>query len=239
VEQAIRYEEVQVPLRETVHGIKAISAVIGIPEWWPTGSRVAVAIAHDSTGDMNDPLIVRLHRELTERKVMSLRFNFPFAEAGKRASSDSPETLERVYRSALAILGRDPGAAPAHLFLGGKGLGAGVAARLSAAQLQIDGTFLLGFPLHPQDRPEKPQADILYRIISPLLFVQGTRDRRCHLDGLRQCIARVGTPTVLHVVQDADQSLRVSKKYGRDEESVETEIVQVVASWMESRLQGR
>lgn len=239
MEQVARYEEVRIPLREAVHGSTTISAVIGIPEWWPTGSRVAVAIAHDSSGDMNDPLIVRLHRELTERKFMTLRFNFPFAETGKRASADSAETLERCYRSALAIFGRDPSAAPAHLFLGGKGLGAGVAARLSAAQLQIDGAFLLGFPLHPQDRPEKTQAESLYRIVSPLLFVQGSRDRRCNLDKLRQCISRVGAPTSLHVVEDADQTLRVPKKYGRDEESVESEITRTVASWMENRLRGR
>ena len=47
---------------------------------------------------------------------MTLRFNFPFAEAGRRASSDSPEVLETTFRAAIAVLGRDPTAAPAEDF---------------------------------------------------------------------------------------------------------------------------
>ena len=49
-----------------------------------------------------------LCRALTERSYLTLRFNFPFAEAGKRSSADSAAVLERAIRAALNVLGRDP-----------------------------------------------------------------------------------------------------------------------------------
>ena len=40
------------------------------------------------------------------RKLLTLRFNFPFAEAGKRATSDSAEVLEATFRAAISELAR-------------------------------------------------------------------------------------------------------------------------------------
>lgn len=238
IEPSARFEEIKIPLPEPVHGLTEVSGVLGVPEWWPTGSRVAVAIAHGSTGDLNDPIIEHLHRELTERRYLTLRFNFPFAEAGKRSSSDSPAVLERTYRAALAVLGRDPTAAPAHLFVGGKGLGARAAAVLATSPIRVEGLFMMGFPLHTQDKPDQVHAEHLYRIVSPMLFVQGTRDRLCELPALRTVLGRVGAPTLLHVVQDGDPNFHVPKKSARTDEDVRAEVTQSVTHWLEKILEG-
>ena len=105
VEPTARYEEIKIPLLEPAHNLHEISGVLGIPEWWPTGSRVAIAIAHDSTTDLEDPLVSHVHRELTERKFMTLRFNFPFAEAKKRRV-DTDQVLRRTFRAAIGALAR-------------------------------------------------------------------------------------------------------------------------------------
>jgi predicted alpha/beta-hydrolase family hydrolase len=236
VEPTARFENIKIPLREPAHGLEEISGVLGIPEWWPTGSRVAVAMAHGSSGDMNEPVLEQLHRELTARRFLALRFNFPFAEAGKRAQSDSPETLEAAFRAALSVLGRDPTAAPAHLFIGGKGIGGRAAAHLATSRLRVDGLFFLGFPLHTQDKPEQTHAEHLYRIIAPMLFVQGTRDRMCDLDTLRQTLKRVGAPTTLYVSEDADQNFHVPKRSSRDDEEVRRELVELVIGWFQKIL---
>lgn len=238
VEPSARYEEVKIPLREPVHGLTEVSCVLGIPEWWPTGSRVAIALAHGSTDDMNDPLVTYLQRELTERKYMTLRFNFPFAEAGKRAVSDSMETLEGTYRAAIAILGRDPTAAPAHLFLAGKGLGGRVAGEIATSRVRIEGVAFLGYPLHPRDSPEKARADHLYRIIAPMLFVQGTRDRRCDVDTLRKTLSRVGAPITLLVCEEADENFHVPKRSEHTDEETRQRILEGIASWTERVLSG-
>jgi predicted alpha/beta-hydrolase family hydrolase len=235
VEPSARFEEIKIPLSDPVHGLAEVSAVLGVPRWWPTGARVGVVLAHGAHGDSSAPLVEALHRELTERRYLCLRFNFPFAEAKKRRP-DSPAVLRRTFRSAIGALARDPTAAPVHLFLGGIALGAQIAADLSVARVRADGLLLLGYPLHPQDKPERVQADQLYRVVAPMLFVQGTRDRFCDLDTLRHTLARVGAPTALHAVEEADHRFRVLKKSGRTAADVEQEIVGVADAWMDKVL---
>jgi predicted alpha/beta-hydrolase family hydrolase len=230
VEPTARFEEVEIPLDEPQHGRASVEGVLGVPEWWPTGSRIGIVLAHGAGRDMNDPLIVGLHRRLTERKHLSLRFNFPFGQA-KRPRPDSFPVLERAFRSALGVLGRDPTAAPAHLFVGGLGIG-GLAAAQVAARLRVNGVFLIGYPLHSRDQPERNvKADALYRLVAPLLFIQGTRDRNCDLDALRSVLARVGTVKALHVVEGADGAMEVPKRSGRTPEDVVGELLNALDSW--------
>lgn len=231
MEPLARFDDVKIPLAEPVHGIDAVSGVLGVPEWWPTGSRVSVVLAHGPTGSKDEALLIALQQALTERKMLTLRFNFPFAEAEKTRPDPMP-VLERCMRHAIAILGRDPTAAPAHLFLGGRGLGGRVAANLATSSVRCDGLFFLGFPLHPAGKPEELRVDRLFRIVSPMLFVQGTRDRQCEIPALRRTLQRVGAPTTLHVVEEADQSFRVPRRTGKTEADVHREIFSVLDGWI-------
>lgn len=237
VEPSARYEEIKIPLADSVHGLEEVSAVLGIPRWWPTGSRVAVVFAHGAHGDLSEQAVESLHRELTERRYLSLRFNFPFAEAKKRRP-DSMPVLRRTLRNAIGLLARDPTAAPAHLFLVGKGLGAQVAADLSISRVRADGLILMGYPLHAGGNPEEFQAEQLYRVVAPLLFIQGTRDRFCDVDALRRTLTRVGAPTQLTVVDEADQNFKVLKKSGRTDEEVSQDILAATDAWIENVLEG-
>ena len=237
VEPSSRFEELKIPLADGPHGLHEVSAVLGIPRWWPTGSRVGVVLAHGANEDMHDPLVEHLQRELTERRYLSLRFNFPFAEAGKKRPDAMP-VLRRCYRAAMGVLARDPTAAPAQLFLGGKGLGARVASELATTRVRVDGLFLLGYPLHPQGHPEKAQSDQLFRVVSPVLFAQGTRDRNCDLEVLRRTLTRVGAPCALHVVEEADKAFKVPKRSGRSDEEVRDELLGAVDAWIQKILGG-
>lgn len=236
MEPAVQFEEISIPLIDPIHGRDSVSGVLGVPEWWPTGERIAVVLAHGGPSNFEDPLLAALSRGLTEKSYLTLRFNFPFAEAGKRSNADSPEVLERGFRAALNVLGRDPTALPARLFVGGVGLGSRVAAGLVADRLHADGLFLLGFPLHPQDRPEKSDPDILFRVTTPMLFVQGTRDRRCNGTALRNALRRVGAPIELYDVEEADSAFHVPKKSGRSDEQVQAETFGVLSTWIARRL---
>jgi predicted alpha/beta-hydrolase family hydrolase len=222
---------VKIPLIEPVHGLEAVSGVLGIPEWWPTGSRVSIVLAHGPTSTQDEPLLVSLQQALTERKYLTLRFNFPFAEAAKKRPDPFP-VLERTLRHAIAMLGRDPTAAPAHLFIGGRGIGGRVAANLATSQVRVDGLFFLGFPLHPPGRPEELRVEKLFRIVSPMLFVQGTRDRQCEIPLLRKTLLRVGAPTSLHVIEEADQSFKVPRKSGRTDADVQREVIATLDAWI-------
>lgn len=235
VEPSARFEEIKIRLPDPVHGLEEVSAVLGIPRWWPTGSRVSVLLAHDKSADMNEESVAHVQRALTERRYLTLRFNFPFAEA-RRSRPDSLNVLRRTLRAALGALGRDPTAAPAHLFLGGKGLGGQIALDAASSRLRVDGVFLMSYPLHPQGRPDKLHAEQLYRIVNPVLFLQGSRDRTCDLDTLRRTLTRVGAPSALFVAQDADRNFAVPKKSARTNDEVRDEISAALDEWIQKVL---
>jgi predicted alpha/beta-hydrolase family hydrolase len=228
MEPTARFEQVRIPLREPVHGLEAVSGVLGVPEWWPTGARVGVAIAHGS--QKQDPLLEFLQQQLTERKFLTLRFQLPFVEAEKKRPDPTPVLLN-TFRSAVALLQGDPTAAPAHLFIGGKNTGALAAAHAATARLRIDGLFLLGYPLHKQDDPSVVQADRLFRVVSPILFLTGARDRHCDLAALRKVTLRVGAPTEIRSIEEADHAFRV-RKSERDPEDLQREVLAILEHWM-------
>jgi predicted alpha/beta-hydrolase family hydrolase len=136
------------------------------------------------------------------------------------------------------VLARDPAEAPAHLFLGGKGLGARVAARLASGRLQIDGAFFLGYPLHPAGEPDNIPDQFLFRIIAPMLYVQGSKDPRCALSSLRRCLSRIGAPTTLRTIGDADHTLGGSLPAppGEVDDPMRLAIAEGVANWIDEPL---
>jgi uncharacterized protein len=160
-----------------------------------------------------------------------------YMQAGKK-SPDDMRFMKRTYQAAVALLAQDPSAAPAHVFIGGKNTGALVAAHAATTRMRIEGLFLMGFPLHKQDDPSDPRSDQLFRAITPMLFVQGQRDRHCDLPTLRRTLGRVGAPVQLHVVDDADHQLHVPKKSGRTPEHVNAEVLAALEGWIKKTLGG-
>jgi predicted alpha/beta-hydrolase family hydrolase len=91
----------------------------------------------------------------------------------------------------------------------------------------------MGFPLHPPGKPGLVSPEQLFRVISPMLFLQGERDRQCDLDLLRRTLTRVGAPTTLQVLEDADHHFRVLKKSRRTEEEVQEELLACIYAWVQ------
>ena len=65
-----------------------------------------------------------------------------------------------------------------------------------------------------------------------MFFLQGTRDRGCDVDVLRRTLTRVGAPTSLHVIPEADQNFRIPRKSGRSDADVRGEILGLVDAWI-------
>ncbi len=191
-----------------------VSANLGFPEWWPSGSRVGLVLAHDVGSNMDGEVVTCLQRELVDRGVLTLRFNFPFAEAGRKRP-DPDTLLDRAYRAAVAGLLGDPQNAPGRLVFAGLGLGCRVAAQTVAHGAKADALVCLGYPLHAAGKPSQLRADPLFRVICPTLFVQGTHDTHCRIDRLQTLLRRVGAPTRLATIEDADHALQPIKRTTR------------------------
>jgi predicted alpha/beta-hydrolase family hydrolase len=219
------------PARIEVTPGLSTSGTLAIPEWWPSGSRVGVLLAHDTPNNQDQPIVVKLQDELVARGYLVLRFNFLYAEQGKKRPDPEP-VLERTMRAAVSYLVRDPQMAPSQLILAGVGLGARVAAQTIANGLKADALACLAFPLHPSGKPSQQQADFLFRLICPILFVQGTRDPYCRIDRLELLLRRIGTPTQLEVVEDADHSMGVIKRSARGAEAVAGQVTGAILSFV-------
>src|SRR2546427_291015 len=154
----------------------------------------------------------------------------PTRAASRRARDPRPE-LERRYRAVVDAALADRPLGPAWIAIGGKSLGAQIAAHLAAAGAPARGVLFLGYPLHPAGRPEQLRADHLPGVALPMLFVQGTRDTLCDLELLRPVLARLPRAT-LHTIEGGDHSFRVPRRAGRTDAQVWDEIVGVAARWL-------
>ena len=214
----VKSESIQIP----VQGEIAVAGTVTTPEWWPSGRRLGVLIAHDAHTSAEHPQLVALTEGLARRGHLGLRFNFPFTQAGKKRPDPLP-VLERSYHAAAGALLRDPENAPARLIVAGIGLGARVACQIVARGFKVDGLISLSYPLHPSGKPNQTRAEALSRIICPMLFVQGDRDPHCRLDRMEMTLRRVGAPTTLRVIRDASSGLEIIRRTDRTPEALVAE----------------
>jgi alpha/beta superfamily hydrolase len=205
METTAKLETVQIPVTPGT----SVSGVLGIPEWWPTGERVGVVIAHDTNTTMEQELVTNLHLALADRGDLTLRFNFPYVEEGKRRP-DAPTVLQRTLRAAIAFMLGNPQNAPARLVIAGLGLGGRTAGQVVAQGSKADGLIMMSYPLHPVGKPG-----------------QMTKDPTCRLERLKDVMRRIGAPTSLRVVEDADHGFGVAKRSPRTPEEVHSEVIEV------------
>jgi len=169
---------------------------------------------------------------LAARGVATLRYHFPYMEAGRRAPNPRP-VLTRTIRSAVAEASRLAPDLP--LLAGGKSMG-GRMTSLAAAEEplpEVRGLAFFGFPLHAAGRPSSDRGAHLGDVGLPMLFLQGTRDNLADLDLLRPLVADVHPPATLHVVDGADHGFHVLKRSGRTDDEVLDEICDRFIRWAE------
>ena len=154
-------------------GQVAVSAELELPE---SGARpwAAVVLAHGAGAGMDHPFLVGFARALRAEGIATLRFVFPYIEAGRRMPGPAPHAVA-TWGAVAAHLGA---ALPGVPFVAaGKSYG-GRMASVAAADGVIDPAALvyLGYPFHPPGQPEKTRGEHLARVVAPQLFVEGTND---------------------------------------------------------------
>ena len=198
----------------------------------PAGARALVVLAHGAGAGMEHVFMTQAAEGLAAHGVATLRYQFPYVEAGRRRP-DRPAVLEATVRSAVAA-----GAAAAPdlpLFAGGKSMGGRMTSRAAAAEagLNVRGIVLLGFPLHGAGRPPgRERAAHLDEVPVPMLFLQGTRDALADLELMRGVCGDLSR-AALHVVEGADHGFHVPKRSGRTDAMVIEELTSVIARWIE------
>ena len=100
---------------------RTIRAALGVPR---TPSMDAVLVlAHGANNNMDQPLIKGLHEGLARAGLVTVRFNFPYIEAGRKRP-DPDDALEGIFRLVLEYVAEMDEFKGLALYLGGKSMGA-------------------------------------------------------------------------------------------------------------------
>jgi predicted alpha/beta-hydrolase family hydrolase len=204
-------------------------AVLGVPR---SATMDAILIlGHGANNTMDYSLIAGVHERLAREGLVMVRFNFPYAEEGKKHPDPDP-VLEGAFRLVVEYITESEEFKGLELFLGGKSMGARLAAQIVAQDVGASGLVFLGYPLHPPGKPEQLRDRPLYALPCPALFIQGGRDPFCHLDLLGKVLSQIPVRSDLHVLPGRGHSYEVGAR-ALPEEVLE-EVVRVILGWMDS-----
>ncbi len=199
----------------------------------PRDAGLLYVFAHGAGAGMRHPFMERMSVELASRGVATLRYQFPYKEAGKRRP-DYPSVLKLTVQSAIGEAQRL--APDLQLIAGGRSLGGRMtSAAASEGRLPaVRGVAILGFPLHPPNDPGVERAEHLHRVSIPMLFLQGRRDAFARIDLIRTVVADLGSDSTIHIVDEGDHSFNVPKRSGRTHDEVLRELAETIRAWAES-----
>jgi uncharacterized protein len=200
------------------------------------GADRAVLLAHGAGADMHAAALTVVADALSEARVPSLRFDFPYRRAGRRAP-DRPPVLLAAVRAAAAELARRAKLPPERLVLGGRSMGGRICSMVvadEAAPLPALGLALLGYPLHPPGKPEQLRVEHFPRITVPVLFVSGTRDSFAAPDELEEHVKNVKGPVTFSWLETADHGFKPLKASGLTAAAALAAAAEAVVSFVQS-----
>ncbi len=197
----------------------------------PGNAKALYVFAHGAAVGMTHRSMASNAEGLGERGIATLRYQFPYMEKGG-GRPDPPRIAHSAVRAAVAqavLLAPD-----LPLFAGGRSFGGRMTSQAQSESPLPDvrGLAFLGFPLHPAGKPGIERAEHLRQVRIPMLFVSGDRDALAELNLLKPMIADLGARATLHLVSNADHSLKVPAKSGRTPADAEAEALDAMADWM-------
>ncbi|MDE0354765.1 MAG: alpha/beta hydrolase fold domain-containing protein [Deltaproteobacteria bacterium] len=215
-----------------------VSAVVAEPAAYHAGESDVIVLAHGAGADMHHPFMSFFHESLARSGWLSVKFNFPYKELGRKAPDPAPR-LEDAFERVLTHVRETLRPAPGRLFIGGKSMGGRIAANVAAREAEageqgLAGLVFLGYPLHAPKRHDRLRADNLVKIAAPMLFVEGTNDPFCRLDLLDEVLKRVRARARTHVIEGGNHDFRVPKRLGREAQDIWREVVETICEWRAS-----
>jgi hypothetical protein len=178
--------------------------------------------------NIHDPFGAYDASELAPQGISTIRFQFPYMEAGKRGP-DRPPVLESTWRAVVDAV-RDE---KTRLVIGGRSMGGRVASMVAAGGVVVDALALFAYPLHAPGKPDQLRVEHFSSIRSPALFVSGTNDAFGSPDEMRAATKQIKRSKI-HLLDRADHGFSVPKSSGRAREDVWAEAVSTFVEWLAS-----
>ena len=201
----------------------------------PAGT--TLILAHGAGAPQTHPFMTAFARLLSGRGLDVVTFNFLYMERGRRVP-DPKARLEACYRAVIADTRARAEGGDRRLVIGGKSMGGRIATQVAAADgadgggAEVDGLVLLGYPLHPPGRPDKPRTAHLPSVTAPMLFVQGERDAFGTPDDLRPVLATCANAELV-TVDGGDHSFKTRGKNAATVAEIHETVVEQIIGWLE------
>ncbi|WP_167047949.1 alpha/beta family hydrolase [Salinibacterium sp. ZJ454] len=184
-------------------GDGSVSALYARPE----NPFATLVIAHGAGAGKEHPFLAGFSHAMNEAGVATLRFNFPYRDAGRRFP-DRPPAAIATWNTVTDVARQSSAGEP--VWAAGKSFGGRMASMAVAEGMDVAGLVFLGYPLHPPGKPEKLRDEHLYELTLPMLFLQGTRDPFATPDLLNDVVSRIGANAVLDWTEGGGHSFEVA-----------------------------
>lgn len=195
----------------------------------PTARRAAewtFVYAPGAGSNIHDPFGAYASRALAAQGIATVRFQFPYMEAGRRGP-DRPAVLKATWLAVIDAVHDGE----TRLAVGGRSMGGRIASLVLAHGAPADALALFAYPLHPPGKPDQLRVDHFASIKVPALFVSGTRDAFGSPDELRAATKSLKR-SKLHLLSGADHGFAVPKSSGRTRDDVWAEALAAFTAWL-------
>ena len=169
-------------------------------------------LAHGAGAPMDSSFMNEYAQGLAEKGVRVIRFEFPYMQerrlnGKKRPPNRQPELIACFNQVISEVDGP--------CVLAGKSMGgrmASILASLEGVSDNIKGVLALGYPFHPQGKPEKLRTEHFPDLKAPMLIMQGSRDAL----GSIELVETLPIPTNIevHWLEDGNHDLKPRVKSG-------------------------
>jgi predicted alpha/beta-hydrolase family hydrolase len=173
----------------------------------PASARDGLVLTHGAGSNSRAPLLVALAEVFTATGFTVLRCDLPYRQNrpyGPPRPGDAAHDREGLKNAVTALRKLATG----RMFLGGHSYGGRQATMLCADQPGlVEGLLLLSYPLHPPRKPDQLRIQHLPRLVTPALFVEGTRDPFGTPEELKSALSLIPAKTRLQLVEGAGHDL--------------------------------
>jgi len=164
-------------------------------------------LTHGAGGNAGSSFLVALAETFAGAGFTVLRCNLPFRQNrpfGPPRPGDGVRDRQGL-KNAVSVM---QGLAPGRIFLGGHSYGGRQATMLCADEPGlVEGLSLFSYPLHPPGRPDQLRTQHLPNVLTPALFVHGTRDAFGTIQEMEVALKLIPAKTKLLPVEGAGHDL--------------------------------
>ena len=221
-----------------IHPVSA--EVIRLSTRWlmPRDATHVMLLAHGAGANLDHHHMQHIADSLAEKRIATLRFNFPYMQAGKKRTDTLPVCLAAINLGLQALLHKETSCP---ILLAGHSFGGRMMSHYAATQLadeelmpasqRIAGLVYFSFPLHPTGKPDTKRAGHMSEIALPQVFLSGTRDTLAQGDLLTQTVHGMQNAKI-HWLDTADHGFKILKRTRTNPESVYHESARIVHDWL-------